>query len=345
MKKYKYHYVYKIINDFDNRYYVGKHSTNNIDDDYFGSGLIIKKLINKYGKEHFHKIILKTFETSLDAYKYEEKIVNETLLSDTNCINLRKGGLGWNYENDDFSHKMSLAKRNTVVVKDSNNNYFRVNCNDERIKTGELIYANKGIKRSNETKQKLKEIHIQLGKNPTEKMKNAWKNNAKNRKGKKLNISEEGRLKHLEANKKPKQQKTKDKLSNKIHVCKLINDMQLHEFIDKDKLNSYLDDGWKLGMYAIKRVYIHKFENNAIITKRICENELQDYLDKNWIKGRGVCTFNITENGKLKENERIKRCNRTHIYKIDEYNNIIRKLIKNEFLDEYLNKGWIKGKK
>lgn len=347
MKKYKYHIVYKITNDFDKRYYIGKHSTDDLNDNYFGSGKIILGLINKYGKEHFYKEILKIFNTSFEAFKYEEQLVNEELLKDINCINLQIGGRGYNNKYDDeFSAKLSSTHKNKILVKDKFGKCFKVNKDDERIKRGELISVNKGLKRSKEVKQKLSDLHKEICKNPTEKMKNAWKENAKNRIGKKLNISPEGKLKQLEANKRPKSNETKLKLSNKIHVCKLENNNQLHEFIDKELLNDYINAGWTTGMYAIHRVYIHKKENGVITeNKRIPENELTYYLENGWLKGRGICTFKICDyNHHMKLKEKEKRKNRKHIYRFIN-NNIERKLVKINELKEYINDGWKLGKK
>ena len=345
MKKFKYHFVYKITNDFDNRYYIGKHSTDNLDDNYFGSGRIITGLINKYGKEHFKKEIIKFFNTSLEAFKYEEYLVNENLLEDKNCINLQIGGRGSNINYDEnFSIKQSLIHKGKITVKDKDNNCFQVFLNDERLKNGELVSVNKGLKRSEETKKKLSNLHKELGKNPTEKMKNAWKQNALNKIGKKLNLSEEGRQRKIEFNKKPKSKETKEKLSNKIYLCKLENNKEKYIFVDKELKDKYLQEGYKLGRFIFKRIFIYKNENNNIITKLIREDKLNNFINNGWNIGRGINTFGgLDNNGNMKSEIKEKHKNRCHIYKIIN-NNIQRKLIKLDFLDQYLNDGWIKGR-
>lgn len=53
------HYlIYKITNDINGKYYIGQHTTNNVFDDYMGSGKIIQEAEEKYGLSSFTKIIL-----------------------------------------------------------------------------------------------------------------------------------------------------------------------------------------------------------------------------------------------------------------------------------------------
>ena len=71
-----YHIIYKIINQVNGKYYIGRHSTNNINDSYMGSGIGIKNAIKKYGIENFKKEIIAFANTSDELWELEKSIVN-----------------------------------------------------------------------------------------------------------------------------------------------------------------------------------------------------------------------------------------------------------------------------
>lgn len=90
-----YHILYKITNNITSRFYIGVHTTKILNDDYFGSGLIIRNSIKKYGKENHTKEILEFFDNKTDMYSKEKEIVNENLLKNALCMNLKVGRFWW----------------------------------------------------------------------------------------------------------------------------------------------------------------------------------------------------------------------------------------------------------
>lgn len=82
--------IYKITNKVNNKYYIGKHQTKNLDDGYMGSGKLIKRAITKYGIENFTKEILYVFETEEEMNTKEKELV---IISEE-TYNLCEGGKG-----------------------------------------------------------------------------------------------------------------------------------------------------------------------------------------------------------------------------------------------------------
>lgn len=87
------HTVYKTINIVNHHYYVGVHKTNDPQDDYLGSGKILKRAVAKYGRESFVKQILVQCATAEEAFAIEQRVINN-YWGDPMCYNLVKGGHG-----------------------------------------------------------------------------------------------------------------------------------------------------------------------------------------------------------------------------------------------------------
>lgn len=88
------HTVYKTTNLLNGKVYVGKHTTDNPNDEYLGSGLALIKAIAKYGKENFVKEILGIFESEDEAYLYESSIVTLDFMKRSDTYNAKPGGRG-----------------------------------------------------------------------------------------------------------------------------------------------------------------------------------------------------------------------------------------------------------
>lgn len=91
----QYNYIYKITNLTNGKIYIGKHSTDNLDDGYFGSGKIIKQSIQKYGIENFEKEIIAFCYTQDELNRQECFYIRDFNSMDSSVgYNLTKGGDG-----------------------------------------------------------------------------------------------------------------------------------------------------------------------------------------------------------------------------------------------------------
>lgn len=86
--------LYRIKNKHNDKIYVGKHITNNVDDGYMGSGKLIKRAISRYGIENFTKEIIGRFESEQELNAAEQKIVTEEFCLRRDTYNMVPGGNG-----------------------------------------------------------------------------------------------------------------------------------------------------------------------------------------------------------------------------------------------------------
>jgi len=113
----KFHYIYKITR-FDGKYYIGMHSTDDLEDGYFGSGQLLWKSIKKHGKEMHSKEILEFLPSRKELRDREKSLVNEDLLADPYCMNLMTGGQGGYAEKNKTNDFHKLGQQAMMRVKD-----------------------------------------------------------------------------------------------------------------------------------------------------------------------------------------------------------------------------------
>lgn len=136
--------IYKITNNLNGKFYIGKHITEDLDDGYMGSGVVIQKAIKKYGVENFTKEIL------FDVYGedmmnfLEEAIVDEAFVAREDTYNIALGGKGG------FAPEMSEETKRKIGESHKGNRQSE----ETRKKIGE---ACKGRHHSEETKRKMSE--------------------------------------------------------------------------------------------------------------------------------------------------------------------------------------------
>ena len=94
----KYYYIYLITNKINGKQYIGQHY-GELEDGYFGSGVLITKAIEKYGKENFSKEIIYIGDSRAELDFAEKDIIKEcNAVEDENFYNLAEGGTkgdGW----------------------------------------------------------------------------------------------------------------------------------------------------------------------------------------------------------------------------------------------------------
>lgn len=99
-KQHTHHYIYKTACRVTGRYYIGMHSTSNLEDGYIGSGKRLWYSIRKHGRENHEREILEFLPDRKALKEREKELVNESMLRDPMCMNLKTGGEGGNLGSD-----------------------------------------------------------------------------------------------------------------------------------------------------------------------------------------------------------------------------------------------------
>jgi len=159
-KEKSFHYIYKTTNLINEKYYIGMHSTDNLDDGYVGSGKRLWYSIKKYGKENFKCEIIEILPNRKLLKEREKEIVNKELLSDENCLNLVFGGGGGFIS--ECGYKKGAKKMLEIIWRDEN---FRKRKSEWKSKQSKELWANGILKyKDNWTGKKHKEeTKIKIG--------------------------------------------------------------------------------------------------------------------------------------------------------------------------------------
>jgi len=95
MKKERLHnIVYKRTNKINGMFYIGAHSTDDLNDGYMGSGKRFKYALKKYGIDNFKSEILHDVENAELMFFIEQLIVDEEFLKRKDVYNIYPGGTG-----------------------------------------------------------------------------------------------------------------------------------------------------------------------------------------------------------------------------------------------------------
>jgi hypothetical protein len=161
-KEHIHHYIYRVTCLISRKYYIGMHSTSNLEDGYFGSGKILKRSLNKYRKFNHVVEILEWLPDRSSLKLREKEIVNENLLKDEMCMNLQLGGAG-GFSSEEHQKKAQESSRKSYIHRLKNDKDFFKKISDSKIANNlgnQYAIGNKsfsGKTHSEETKRKIGE--------------------------------------------------------------------------------------------------------------------------------------------------------------------------------------------
>lgn len=163
----RFHFIYKTTNLVNEKYYIGMHSTDNLEDGYMGSGTRLCRSINKHGKDNHQVEILEFLPDRESLKKRELELVNEEKLTDKMCMNLIIGGEGsWFYVNTLITKEQRIHNAflgNNSIRRDRSSIARKIA--ESKRKKGTL--SNNGSKsflgkqHTQETKQKISDVKKQ----------------------------------------------------------------------------------------------------------------------------------------------------------------------------------------
>jgi hypothetical protein len=219
-----YYVIYKTTNLINGRYYIGKHQTVNLDDNYYGSGKLILLAIKKYGIKNFQKELLFVFDTEAEMNNKEIEMVSEKFIKDRYNYNCGVGGEGGPHfkgkkHTSNTRDKISFALKGykhseQMRNKVSENNRKRIFSDESKEKMSKSRKLRvKQIKHSEETKIKISigvKKSILLNESVQSIRREASKRGGMNGKGKKMSdeakkkISDALKLRHMKNREKNK---------------------------------------------------------------------------------------------------------------------------------------------
>jgi len=161
----KFHYIYKTTNLLSGRYYIGMHSTDNLEDGYMGSGTRLKRSLNKHGKENHKVEFIEFLDTRKELKDRETEIVNLNEVAKEDCMNLKVGGEGGFSSEEQRKNFHSAGGRKVFQLLSSRHaNRLKTDPNYREYWLASLKpYDWTGRKHSEETKEKMSESSKGMG--------------------------------------------------------------------------------------------------------------------------------------------------------------------------------------
>lgn len=131
-------YIYRITNHVTGETYIGRHRYKRRNDDYFGSGKLLRLAIKKYGKRNFTKEVLVTKIPSLKYADYAEKLyISRERSRNGGQYNICDGGSGFtSHHTSESKAKIGIGALGNQHAKGFNigNQYAKGNILSEEVR-------------------------------------------------------------------------------------------------------------------------------------------------------------------------------------------------------------------
>ena len=232
-------------------FYVGKHSTDVLEDGYLGSGPKFRKFLREHPNSEISREILSDWETVEEALLEEERVVTLGMLRNPFCLNSIRGGGTF----DTTGRVPSLNERKSQAEKMRGHAVSE----EQRKKISEKLKGRKGATRGR--------VWVSLGEE-------------------KRLVDPENLQKWLDAGyikARPvaSSQGVEDFHKNSVWIHRGIE----NKIIRKSELESYLEQGFEEGrvLEKGKRVWMMKVGENS---KMVKIEDVPEFEKQGWVKGR-----------------------------------------------------------
>jgi hypothetical protein len=111
-----YHYIYKTMSE-SGKYYIGRHSTSNLEDNYLGSGTWVRYIKDKTSLRKEILLFCDTFEQLLEL---EKTLISEHVSHD-NCMNFNDQPIGFATGSLNPASRVSQREATSERIKGDNN--------------------------------------------------------------------------------------------------------------------------------------------------------------------------------------------------------------------------------
>lgn len=168
-----YGYVYLTENLINHRKYIGQHKSKRFDENYKGSGVLLRRAVEKYGWENFDCKILRECDTREELNSAEKELIEVyNAIADPTFYNIAKGG-----EGGDTVTGMSDEDRKKFADKSRErwaNKSYRIKVTDglrnswkdityKKVVSEKISSALIGKSKSDEHRRKISEARIRNG--------------------------------------------------------------------------------------------------------------------------------------------------------------------------------------